>query len=473
MFFTSLSYLLFLPLVYLAFYHTKDRFRWLTLLAASYIFYATFKAPHLLIVLALVTVISYQCGILLGRTRDVRSRRAIFWLGTVGCLMILAVMKYLPQLLTSGGRALVLPSSWLITLGVSYFIFQAISYLADVLLEIQAPERHFGYHALAMAFFPKLLQGPIERAGNLLPQLKAPYQFDYDAIRSGMLLFAWGMFKKVVMANRLTLYADTVFNDVHSFTGLPLLIGVYAYAFQIYFDFSGYTDMARGTARMFGINLMENFNHPYLATSVADFWRRWHISFSRWILDYIFKPLQLAWRDWGKAGMALALIITFFISGLWHGVAWGFIIWGLLHGIYLASSTIYRPYQKALHKRMGLEKSGALKIWQVLVTFHLVCFAWIFFRAASLGDAWYIISHIGHFPGGKLSVCLLVVGKRGLAIIAVFLAALFVTAVRPAIADRIQKMLDGRARWILYYAFVMLILILGRFGEAEFIYGRF
>jgi len=183
-----------------------------------------------------------------------------------------------------------------------------------------------------------------------------------------MLLFTWGLFKKVVVADRLALYADQVYNNVHDYTGLSLIIGTYAFALQIYFDFSAYTDMARGTGRMFSINLTENFNHPYLATSIADFWRRWHISFSRWILDYIFKPLQMEWRNWGQAGTALALIVTFLVCGIWHGATWGFIFWGLLHGIYMAASIYYRPYQKRLHKWLGVEKSTWLKWWQIFVT---------------------------------------------------------------------------------------------------------
>lgn len=396
--FNSLSYFMFLPVVYLAFYFTPDRFRWLVLLSASYGFYATFKAPQLLFVLALVTAISFRCGVKLGETMDTGRRKRIFCLGAVGCILILAVEKYLPHLLTSA-VADAQNARLLISIGVSYFSFQAISYLADVYLNIQEPERHLGYHALSLAFFPKLLQGPIERAGDLLPQLRKKYEFDYDAMRFGMLLFCRGLFKKVVVAERLALYVNAVYNDVQSYTGLPLLIATYAYALQIYFDFSGYTDMARGTARLFGINLTENFNSPYMATSIADFWRRWHISFSRWILDYIFKPLQMAWRYQGKAGTVAALLITFLVSGIWHGASWGFIVWGGLHGIYLASSTLYRPYQKSLYKWLGVEKRRWLKGWQVFVTFNLISLAWVFFRAGSLGDAWYVVNNLLDLSG--------------------------------------------------------------------------
>lgn len=395
--FTSFSYILFLPLVYLVFYVVSDRYRWLVLLTASYASYARFKAPQLIIALILVTAVSYACGIRLGRTRDGKQRTRIFCSGVAVCLLLLAGVKLMPRIAPFLGHDLMSACpNLLLSIGISYVSFQALSYLADIYLEVQEPEPHAGYLALSLAFFPKLLQGPIERAGELLPQLRQPYRFDYDAMRSGMLLFTWGLFKKVVVADRLALYADHVSNHVHDYTGVPLIVGTYAYALQIYFDFAGYTDMARGTARLFGINLTQNFNSPYLATSVADFWRRWHISFSRWLLDYLFRPLQMSWRGWGRAGTALALLVTFLISGLWHGVSSGFLVWGLLHGLYLASATFYRPYQKKLQGFLGVEKSPWLTWWQIAVTFNLVSFAWVFFRNGCR-NGWYVVCNALNF----------------------------------------------------------------------------
>jgi alginate O-acetyltransferase complex protein AlgI len=476
--FNSLSYFIFLPLVYLIFSVTKDRFRWIVLVTTSYGFYATFKAPQLLIVLLLVTTTSFVCGIQLGKTTIESRRKQYLWLGTVICILILAATKYLPLLMNNTQPI----SNLLVTIGVSYFTFQAISYLADIYLEIQEPEQHLGYHALYLAFFPKLLQGPIERAGDLLPQLKKPYLFDYDEMRSGMLLFTWGLFKKVVVADRFALYANTVYNDVHTFHGLPLFIGTYAYALQIYFDFAGYTDMARGTAKMFGINLSENFNKPYLATSIADFWRRWHITFSRWILDYIFKPLQMAWRDHGQSGTALALIVTFLVSGIWHGASWGFIIWGGLHGLYLASSTYYRPYQRKLHKWLGIDKSGLLKAWQVFVTFNLVSFAWIFFRAGSVADAWYLIRNLFYIDK---SVNIQVVGFSNYFKENVFLGHgdhNFIVVLSISIIIIAVSFLKNRCsmfkfnlivRWSIYYLLVISIVLFGVFKGDSFVYFKF
>lgn len=475
--FNSFTYFLFLPVIYMIFYFTKDRWRWLVLLTASYGFYASFKAPYLLVVLFMVTGISYVCGLRIAANQDEPTRKRWLWIGSFSCVAILCLLKYSPFIESQTNRIFGFNSTLslaIIGIGVSYFTFQAISYLADIYLEVEYPESNLGHFALYLAFFPKLLQGPIERASDLLPQIKQPYQFNYDAMRSGILLFAWGLFKKVVVADRFALYADQVFNNVHDFSGLSLVIGTYAYALQIYFDFSAYTDMARGAGRLFGINLTENFNSPYLATSIADFWRRWHISFSRWILDYIFRPLQMGWRSLGQAGTAAALIVTFLVSGIWHGATWGYVIWGLLHGIYLAVSTYYRPYQKRLHKWLGIEKSKWLKLWQVFITFNLVSFAWVFFRANSLDDAWYIISNWYYGFKGLRSGLLLSQGPRHLFLLLLCITIFALATLFPLITERIKKtQLKGTTRWLYYYLFAMLILICGLFGKAEFIYGRF
>jgi alginate O-acetyltransferase complex protein AlgI len=473
--FTSLSYFLFLPAVYLIFYLTPQRWRWLVLLAGSYLFYASLNAPYLLATLLVVTCISYLCAMGMEANEDEGSRRRWLWGGSCACVTVLALFKYFPFLESGMNRLFGLTpaaSQTVISIGVSYYTFQAISYLADVYLEIQEPERHLGRYALYLGFFPKLLQGPIERGSDLLPQLKTLSGFDYDRARSGLLLFGWGLFKKVVIADRLALYVDPVFANVHQYGGIPLLLASYAYALQIYFDFSACTDMARGTGRLFGINLTENFNSPYLATSIAEFWRRWHISFSRWILDYIFKPLQLGWRQWGQAGTALALIVTFLVSGIWHGATWGFVIWGLLHGTYLAASTYYRPYQKRLHRWLGVAKSPWLKWWQILVTFHLVSFAWVFFRAATLADAWYVVSTIPRLGRTGLAA-FLDPGKRSLALVLLSLALLGFGALRPQAVSLVTGPFSSRGRWLFYYVFAMLTVICGLFGKAGFIYGRF
>jgi alginate O-acetyltransferase complex protein AlgI len=400
--FNTIEYLIFIPCIFLCLYLAGERLRWLVLLGASCYFYLTLKHLYLMLALFSVAAVSYACGILIEKCRSMPGKRALFWGGVSANLMVLISIKYLPFLernlnmvLCGLSPHLTVPEGrTLVTIGVSYFVFQAVSYLNDVYWEIEKPERHLGYFTLYLAFFPKLLQGPIERAGDLLPQLRSGAKFDQENFRAGLLQFGWGLFKKAVVADRLALYVNTVYGDPHAFSGLPLVIATYLYAFQLYYDFSGYTDMALGTARMFNIRLTQNFDAPYLARSVADFWRRWHISFSRWLLDYIFKPLQIQFRNWRNLGTAAALLVTFLVSGLWHGASWCFIIWGGLHGIYLAASVFYKPLQKGVYQRLGLEKSRLQQVWQIAVTFHLVCFAWIFFRAASVSDALYVVSHL-------------------------------------------------------------------------------
>lgn len=465
--FNSLQYFLFLPVVYLTFYFVGNRARWFVLLAASLIFYYALNVPYLLAVLALVTVTTYGFGIWIELAKSEKTKRAFLWGGIAANVLILIIIKYLP-FLSENLKALstllsldakIQPIKAFVAIGVSYYVFQATSYLFDIYLEKEKPEQHLGYFALYLAFFPKLLQGPIERAGDLIPQLKAKYEFNYDNMRFGMLLFTWGLFKKVVIADRLGLYVDSVFDNLHAYTGLPLLLATYAYALQIYMDFSGYTDMAIGSSRLFNINLTQNFNSPYLATSVADFWRRWHITFSRWILDYVFKPLQMQWRNGKNWGTAAALIVAFTISGLWHGANWGFVVWGGLHGLYMACSIFYKPYQKKLHKRLGIEKTGILKAWQVFVTFNLVSFAWIFFRTQNLNDALYLISNLQNGLKGTLSL-LLSQGsiELGILIISCFLFLAVCTSLKSKYLTLLY-LNNSLVRWSCYYVLVFWLIL--------------
>lgn len=399
--FTSLPFFLFFPAVLFLFSLTPSRFRWLVLLVASYFFYAYLKVPYLLIVLAAVTVFSYGCGHKIHSAEVACLKRFWLWIGIASNISVLIWLKYIPFLAENLNQLL----SWialdftlvkvhqLVAIGASYFVFQGISYLIDIYLDILDPERHLGKFALFMSLFPKLLQGPIERGGNLLPQLRDIPSCTWDNLRAGAHLFLWGMFKKVVLADQLGTFVDPVYNNVHTYYGLALIIATYLFALQLYFDFSGYTDMALGVARCFNIRLMQNFNAPYMASSIADFWRRWHISFSSWILDYIFKPLQFSFRDWSRWGTPLALMVTFIASGVWHGASWCFIVWGMLHGIYLGSATILRQQKRKLSKALGLEKTKILKTWQILCTFHLVCFSWIFFRSVTIEDGVYVAWH--------------------------------------------------------------------------------
>lgn len=480
--FTSVEYILFVPLVFLALWAVPRRFGWLVLLLGSWYFYLTLKHLTLLLVLLLITGVTYVGGLLLARCRDSGARRAILCCGIGANLLVLIGMKYLPFLTTNlnllfTGLSLrfSLPeASTLVAIGVSYFVFQAISYLTDVYWNLVEPERHPGIVALYLGFFPKLLQGPIERAGDLIPQLRVPFRFDQENFRTGLLIFTWGLFKKAVVADRLAPYVDSAYSDPAGHAGFPLIIATYLYAFQIYYDFSGYTDMALGSARMFNIRLTQNFRTPYLAVSVADFWRRWHISFSRWILDYIFRPLQMTWRERRQAGTAAALLVTFLASGLWHGASWCFVIWGGLHGLYLAVSLFAKPYRKKLSKRLGIEKNRWLHMGSIVLTFNLICLAWIFFRAPTVSDAWYVLTHLTR---GGSSVRSFLLGRgmselliAGLSLVLVW-AGWWVS----------ERLLGGRdlfaapawLRWGAFSALAALILLFTTDSNVGFIYFRF
>ena len=469
--FNTFEYLLFLPVVYLAFYFVGQRARWIVLLLASFLYYAALKEPHLLIVLGLVITITYGFGLYMGR---VSCRRAKFFLlcGGIGInSFILIVTKYSSFLL---GDVLIWPVNAVVTIGVSYYVFQVISYLIDIYLDVISPEPHFGYFALSVAFFPKLFQGPIERTGGLLSQLKSQFVFDYNNLQLGFLWFIWGMFKKVVVAERLALYVDAVYDKVHDYSGLSLVLATYAYAIQIYMDFSGYTDMALGSALLFNINLTQNFNSPYLATSVADFWRRWHISFSRWILDYIFKPLQVQWRNGRNWGTGAALIVTFLVSGAWHGLGSGFVAWGFLHGVFLAFSVFYRPYQKQIHKTFGMEGTWVLRIWQIFATFNLVSLGWVFFRAGSLADAFYVLENMFRGEGCDRLRILFSQEQGELVILFVVLGMYFVasTVIKHFGFSSFLKLTEYKKCLVVYLS-ITVILLLAKFQHTAFIYFKF
>jgi len=396
--FNSIVYIIFLVTVLLLVRLTPQTLRWGVLLAASGAFYCFLKMPYLIFAIVFVISVTFCCGKFIHSATCSKRRTYWLWGGIVANLSLLIWLKYLPFLVDNINHLLVLfpvreqiaPVQTIVSIGASYYVFQAISYLVDIYLELLEPETHPGYLALYLSFFPKLLQGPIERGSHLLVQLRSIPNPNLEGFQEGLHLFIWGVFKKVVVADRLASYVDVVYQDVHHYSGLSLILATYMYALQLYFDFSGYTDMALGSARMFNIRLTQNFNMPYAATSIQDFWRRWHISFSSWILDYIFKPLQFRFRN-NKWGTQIALLVTFIISGFWHGASWCFIVWGTVHGVYLAASSVIQPRLNKLYKRHHMNKNLCIKFANMFITFHLVCFAWIFFRANSLDEAYYVI----------------------------------------------------------------------------------
>jgi alginate O-acetyltransferase complex protein AlgI len=485
LYFDSLQYMMFVPAVLAAYQLMPSRWRWAVLLSASIAFYAALRMPLLVVAWTVVVITSYWLGRRIFDESDGGRKKAYLWAGVAAQVLILGSIKYLGAILRLIVPGFEIPAGgmdWLSTLGISYYTLQAVSYLVDVYLGTAQPERHFGRFALYLGFFPKLLQGPIERAGDLLPQLQSLGSVEYANVRSGVLLFCWGLFKKVAVANRLAPFVTAVYYDPHGYSGLSLIAATYMYALQILADFSGYTDMALGVGRMFNIRLTQNFNSPYFATSIADFWRRWHISFSRWILDYIFKPLQIEWRSAGKIGVVGALLVTFLFSGLWHGVALTFVTWGLLHGLYLASSVLLKPWREAVYRKIGLANHPYRRVFQGIVTFQLVAFAWIFFRARSIGDGWYIATHLFAGAATRISYATAVrVGVMGSILnggsardFAMLGAAMTVWILGSIFGKKVRLQEQPIwFRWSMYYALILALVFLNAHDDVGFVYFQF
>jgi D-alanyl-lipoteichoic acid acyltransferase DltB (MBOAT superfamily) len=470
----SLPFLAFLAGVHVVHSALPERLRERFLLLASWGFYAAVGGLPLLAALLVTTGIAWAAGLHLGNTTPPAYRRAVFWTAVGGEVALLAGLKYVPPLLHAVG---VPGTPLLATVGVSYYVFQAISYLSDVYLDAHPPERDLERFALYLAFFPKVLQGPIERAGDLLPQLGRPYRFDYAGARAGLVLVAWGLFEKLVVADRAAAFVDGVYGDVQRHAGLPLLTATYYFAVQILFDFAGYTDIALGAALLFGVRLTQNFDAPYLATSIAEFWRRWHISFSRWLLDYLFRPLQLGWRGLGTWSTPLALLATFLVSGIWHGATAGFVLWGLLHGVFLAGAVLAAPVRKRLLRALGRERLRTPRWLQVFVTFHLVCAAWVFFRASSVGDAVHVLTRAweGPPPGSSAAAWLVDAVLLGRSPVEFsILAGSIVAAILVSVVRRRTTSLPGwPLRWPAYALLAIALALFHAPESAAFIYARF
>jgi alginate O-acetyltransferase complex protein AlgI len=487
--FNSLEYLIFFPLVVALYFTLPQRFRWVLLLVASYYFYMCWKPEYAVLLLA-STLIDYWTALRMGRSEDRRGRRKYLIISLITNLGMLFSFKYL-EFFNESARALfnsanifygVPTFDILLPVGISFYTFQTLSYTIDVYRGDRPPERHLGIFAVYVAFFPQLVAGPIERSTHLMPQFFEKHTFEYQRAIDGFKLMLWGFFKKIVIADRLAVYVNQVYNHPGDFSGGPLILATYFFAFQIYCDFSGYTDIARGSAEVMGYRLMENFRRPYFAKSVIEFWQRWHISLSTWFRDYVYGPLgakcKPKWRWYHN------LMVVFVLSGLWHGAGWTFVIWGTLHGTYMVMSQATRRWRKKMIAFLTLDRHPQVHKWvQVLVTFHLVVFAWVFFRANSLSDALLILRKIPSIEFGSLATDLargfytndLSRGWFDLTVAFACLALLQAVQLKQRVGD-IRDALDARPvwmRWAVYYAAVMAIILFGAYEHAPFIYFQF
>jgi len=487
--FISAQFVIFLVVVTAVHFMLPVRARWIWLLAASLLFYGLAEPIFLVQILA-ATGVSFWLGQRIESAPEKSAKQRVMALGVVLLAVNLIVFKYTPFLNETLRSVLGMASveypvpelQWLLPIGISFYTFQLISYLVDVFRGQQKAEREFGAFALYVTFFPKLVAGPIERAKNLLPQIHAHPAFDRTQATLGVQLILWGVFKKVFVADRIAPFVNAIYDNPDAANGVQIAFATWLYAFQLYCDFSGYTDIALGIALILGYRLTQNFNRPYFATSIQDFWKRWHISLTSWLTDYIFTPLtrQKTFKIKLFNLMIFAMFITFVVSGLWHGAAWTFVFWGALHGGYIVISLLLQKRWNNFARASGLVARPKLyQALKIAVTFSLVCFAYIFFRAATMDDALQMVGSLatgwGQFRYNLLSV----VGESRNEF---FLALLGIAVVMGAeiMQGRInlREAIECRPawmRWSLYYVGTLSVVLLGAFygSQFDFIYFRF
>ena len=485
MLFNSFQFLVFFPLVVLAYFVCPHRYRWAVLLGASYYFYAAWS-PEYVVLLFASTLIDYVSAIQIARTQVKARRKAFLALSLASNLGLLFGFKYL-HFFNDSLRVLlnsfnifydVLVFEALLPVGISFYTFQTLSYTLDVYRGKIEPERHLGLFSLYVSFFPQLAAGPIERADHLLPQFRLEHSFSASRASDGLRRMLWGMFKKVVIADRLAIYVNGVYGNAANHRGLPVILATYFMAIQIYCDFSGYTDMALGAAKAMGYDLTENFRRPYASSSVTEFWRRWHISLTAWFRDYVYIPLGgnrvPRWR-W-----TLNIMTVFVASGLWHGANWTFVLWGGLHGLYY----LVEEWSKGIRAKIAgvfhlTERPAVRAAIGTFVAFHLVCFGWVFFRASSVSDAFLLVSNLTQI-GASTDIHLPWKGAVGnpdletavaLGLVALLAVVQFAGRQKPQVLSAFKD--RAWVRWAAYLLLALAILNLGISKEAGFIYFQF
>ncbi len=481
MLFNSITFAIFLPVVFILYYLVPHKFRWAFLLCASYVFYMNLHIGYGLLLL-FTTILTYILARLLEASPTGSRKKLCLWGGVLPLVLILLLYKtanpliaQLNERIEAGSLSLQpITLTVLLPAGVSFYFFQSMGYLIDVYRGKIKAERHFGYYALFVSFFPQLLAGPIGRADSLLPQYRKERPFVYENVTYGLKLMVWGYFKKLVIADVFAVTVNSVYNNAQAYVGLAFIIATLMFAIEIYCDFSGYSDIAIGCAKLFGIDLMTNFKSPYLSFSIREFWSRWHISLSTWFRDYVYIPLGgnrvAKWRH------CLNLLLTFLVSGFWHGSSLTFILWGGIHGLLQIVETLLFP-----KKRKGVEVKRRKHWWQLPITFLLLCFTWIFFRANTMQDAVWIISRL--FWDIERPLNYLQTGLTCLGISPIIAMGMGLSVLTLAIYDLISLKYDVIAlfsrqkffiRWPVYVLFLIIIALFAPKGVAtEFIYSQF
>ncbi len=476
MLFNSFHFVFFFLIVTSLYYLLPNKYRWLLLLISSCFFYGFF-VPIYLLILGFTIVVDYFAGILIEKSVG-KKRKQFLILSLVANIGILATFKYynfFNDILTSFLHVFDIQNhvpylSILLPIGLSFHTFQAMSYTIEVYRGNQKAEKHFGLYALYVMFFPQLVAGPIERPQNLIHQFYEKHPFRYENISIGLKLMLWGLLKKVVIADRLSVYVNAVYNNAEHHSGVTFMVATVFFAFQIYCDFSGYSDIAIGTAKVLGYDLMKNFNRPYLSKSVAEFWNRWHISLSTWFKDYVYIPLggnRVAIKR-----IYLNLLIVFIISGFWHGANWTYIAWGASNGVLLILTMSLKKMEIPFLKNKKL--SLIFTPISIGITFILICLTWIFFRANSIHDALMIYQKIGSLEGSLYIPKIRNEIFSLLYSIVAILALITIEVKQEFFKEKFQEIQNRYMIKQISYAMILIIIVLfGVFDGGQFIYFQF
>lgn len=476
MLFNSVDFVIFFIVVTVTYFTLPHRFRWMLLLAASCYFYMAF-VPIYILILGFTIIIDYFAGLYLEKWQG-RKKKLFLIASLIANIGVLSIFKYynflndnLTAFLYGVGYENPVPYlSIILPIGLSFHTFQAMSYTIEVYRGNQKAEKHFGIYSLYVMFYPQLVAGPIERPQNLLRQFYEKHEFDYIRIVDGLKQMLWGFFKKLVIADRLAIYVNAVYNNPEQHNGTTLIVATIFFAFQIYCDFSGYSDIAIGAARVMGFKLMTNFRRPYFSMNISEFWKRWHISLSTWFKDYLY--ISLGGNRVSVPRWYINLMLVFLVSGLWHGANWTYVIWGGLNGLYLVTAVVFQPVKKHIDRLIRPDRFPVIdKVFQILFTFALTCFAWVFFRANNVDQALMIAGKILN-PGGPLyyeELSLMLFSVMGI----IFLVA---AEFRKEYGKDNEIFIYSRSRVVrnLSYAFlIIIILIAGVFDGGQFIYFQF
>ena len=490
MYFNSMEFLLFFPIVVLVYYAIPQKIKWIWLLITSFFFYMCWSVKYsFLLMFTIVT--TWVTALLIGKANKYTGKKKVYLrsIGLASCIVInlgiLFVFKYgnfVIDNLSYLGIQNVSKFNIILPVGISFYTFQAIGYIADVYKGELEAEKNLGKYALFVSFFPQLIAGPIERAPHLMKQIHEIHKFEYGNAKNGLILMTWGLFQKVVLADRAGIVVNTVFNSYENYPGIWRLFAAILFSVQIYCDFGGYSNIAIGAAKVMGFELMDNFDTPYFAQSIKEFWRRWHISLSQWLRDYIYIPM--GGGHCSKKRKYFNIMVTFAISGLWHGAGWNYIVWGLLHGTYQVVGEFSKPARDNLKEILHIRETELLGCFRCLITFSMVTLAWIFFRMSSLTNALCFIN--GMFTDFQLYRIMDAAQWNSLGITAIelwFLSVFIVCLFAVSLIHRRQPVLKLLAnqnimeRWIVYFILIFTIILFGAYGmeeaQTQFIYFQF